>query len=420
MAGHPDEMPDFADPEHGVPRLTEHWAVEMEEAAVALALSPKGQLLAVGTVDDAISVLDVSSGKVAHSLPGHKGGTNRLTFLGGNSLASVGEDGTARIWNVARGTCVHELSVDAEGADRVRGGCSVNHLTVAPGSKSFACAAGSLVSVFTLGDSAAAPPTKRVLGPLPSTVEHLRYDRAGNLLACYNGGCSMIVADRKAEQDELPMPYAGACLCGDVSPGGEYVVAGCHDATVHIFQLKAQRDGSVEMVELSCGGYDSKVTVVDFNLLGDRMASAGGDKNTIWNFSGPPTGSMPTLAIGHFGAITCQAWQPDLEGWLATAAKDGRLYVYDTEASAKLGPDMPFIVQPGIIGLTDDEDEVTALVFARDGLLYTGHISGTVRKWELPLESSSEEEEEVEEAKEGPAATAAEEAEEAPAAVPLG
>ena len=28
--------------------------------------------------------------------------------------------------------------------------------------------------------------------------------------------------------------------------------------------------------ELSCGGYDSKVTVVDFNLLGDRMASAGG------------------------------------------------------------------------------------------------------------------------------------------------
>lgn len=63
---------------------------------------------------------------------------------------------------------------------------------------------------------------------------------------------------------------------------------------------------------------------------------------------------------------------------------------------------------------------MTALVFARDGLLYTGHISGTVRKWELPLESSSEEEEEVEEAKEGPAATAAEEAEEAPAAVPLG
>ena len=31
---------------------------------------------------------------------------------------SVGEDGRARIWNVARGTCLHELPVDAEGADR--------------------------------------------------------------------------------------------------------------------------------------------------------------------------------------------------------------------------------------------------------------------------------------------------------------
>ena len=33
------------------------------------------------------------------------------------------------------------------------------------------------------------------------------------------------------------------------------------------------------------------------------------------------------------------------------------------------------------------------MVFARDGLLYTGHISGTVRKWELPLAGSSEDEE---------------------------
>lgn len=33
---------------------------------------------------------------------------------------------------------------------------------------------------------------------------------------------------------------------------------------------------------------------------------------------------------------------------------------------------------------------MTALVFARDGILYTGHISGMVRRWELPLAGSSE------------------------------
>ena len=65
-----------------------------------------------------LAVLDVASGKVAHTLAGHSGGTNGLAFLSGNSLASVGEDGCARLWNVARGSCLHELAVDAEGADR--------------------------------------------------------------------------------------------------------------------------------------------------------------------------------------------------------------------------------------------------------------------------------------------------------------
>lgn len=177
------------------------------------------------------AVLDVASGKVAHTLAGHSGGTNGLAFLSGNSLVSVGEDGTARLWNVARAACVHELPVDAEGADRWavlclrcaalhcalrlgsaqegfsrnaagthapmhrelifcgihqiawlascictclyragrRGHC-VNHLSVAPGAKSFACAAGRLVTIFTLGSTAQQAPSKRVLGPLESTV----------------------------------------------------------------------------------------------------------------------------------------------------------------------------------------------------------------------------------------------------------
>jgi WD40 repeat protein len=65
-----------------------------------------------------LAVLDVASGKVAHTLAGHSGGTNGVAFLSGNCLASVGEDGTARVWNLARATCLHELTVDAEGADR--------------------------------------------------------------------------------------------------------------------------------------------------------------------------------------------------------------------------------------------------------------------------------------------------------------
>ena len=133
------------------------------------------------------------------------------------------------------------------------------------------------------------------------------------------------------------------------------------------------------------------------------MLPAGGDKNTVWNFSGSPTGTVPTLAVGHQAAITCQvqrggwhgtcsaagtaclcspagpsllpclrcppdrlslpplctpchplqSWQPDQEGWLATAGKDGRVYVYDVDSAVAMRDGMPLICPPGAIGLTE-------------------------------------------------------------------
>ncbi|KAI3436773.1 hypothetical protein D9Q98_006185 [Chlorella vulgaris] len=398
-----DEFVQFAK-ENGIPPCIQRWDVELDEAPVAMSLSPKGQLLAVATVDDSIPVLDVASGKVAHTLAGHSGGTNGVAFLSGNCLASVGEDGTARVWNLARATCLHELTVDAEGADRTGRGHSVNHLTVAPGAAAFACAAGKLISVYRLGATPQQATTKRVLGPVEGTVESLRYDRRGNLLATYNGGVTYWDF-RKDEQQELALPHSSACLSGDVNPGVEYIVTGCQDSTVHIFHFKAERDGGVEFGEMTCGGYDSKVTAVDFNPRGDRMASAGGDKNTVWNFSGQPTGTLPTLTVGHQAPITCQAWQPDGEGWLATAGKDGRLMVYDVDASLPMREGMPHVSQPGAIALTGG-DEVTALIFARNGLLYTGHISGVVRAWELPVGGSSSSDDEQQPAADAAAAEA--------------
>lgn len=137
-----------------------------------------------------------------------------------------------------------------------------------------------------------------------SQVESLRFDRHGNLLATYNGGVSYWRFDRSQEEkQELALPYAGACLCGDVTPGGralaasqggrgggragaactqgwrcaglachvarcvaptlpadvpmppaplapagmDYIVAGCHDSTVHIYHFKKQRKSGVEL-----------------------------------------------------------------------------------------------------------------------------------------------------------------------------
>ncbi len=66
--------------------------------------------------------------------------------------------------------------------------------------------------------------------------------------------------------------------------------------------------------------------------------------------------TLPALKItALFACCRPQAWQPDGEGWLATAGKDGRLFVYDVESKLPMKEGMPFICQPGAIGLTDGE-----------------------------------------------------------------
>ena len=104
--------------ESEVPDLTARWGVELEESVLCVALSAKERLLACGTAEDAIAVLDVDTGAVKFTLAGHHGGTTCLAWLGGNTLVSCGEDGCARVWSVARQACVHTLEVPGEGADR--------------------------------------------------------------------------------------------------------------------------------------------------------------------------------------------------------------------------------------------------------------------------------------------------------------
>lgn len=54
-----------------MPECTVSWQVELPESVICLALSPKEQLVAVGTVEDEIALLSVDSGEVKFRLAGH-------------------------------------------------------------------------------------------------------------------------------------------------------------------------------------------------------------------------------------------------------------------------------------------------------------------------------------------------------------
>ena len=83
--------------------------------ANAVAFSPDGDLLALAR-EWAIELVDADTGQVLRVLHGHTGGVWGVAFSpDGALLATAGDDGTARIWDVATGTTRTTLTGHTDG-----------------------------------------------------------------------------------------------------------------------------------------------------------------------------------------------------------------------------------------------------------------------------------------------------------------
>jgi WD40 repeat protein len=77
---------------------------------VSVAFSPRGNVLASGSFDEAVFLWDVRAGRLMRSLPAHSDPVCGLDFcLDGTMVVSCSTDGLVRIWDATTGQCLRTL-----------------------------------------------------------------------------------------------------------------------------------------------------------------------------------------------------------------------------------------------------------------------------------------------------------------------